>query len=233
MPGSRAVARRYVTRPRPATLCYSARMCGIAGVYRTTSHEDDRAVVLGMLKTLELRGPDDQGLESDGPVAFGHRRLAILDLSAAGDEKIHIYGIIFLSVRVARQRRHKTYDVSRTAGTAEPGASLIFAVAGKRIRVEKLVTAQRNAGEKTVVDNPFQNVDILCVAVEQRHPMVPHGVGDGGTGFAIGRCVRQLIVFSEGFTAAPGADSAGDIHLSRNDVPPYPTERFDVARIAR
>jgi asparagine synthase (glutamine-hydrolysing) len=39
-----------------------------------------------MLQLLAHRGPDDEGRFVSGPVALGHRRLAILDLSAAGHQ---------------------------------------------------------------------------------------------------------------------------------------------------
>lgn len=59
-------------------------MCGIAGVFRTSDRADDSQVVSEMMARLERRGPDDSGLIHDGPATLGHRRLAILDLSAAG-----------------------------------------------------------------------------------------------------------------------------------------------------
>jgi asparagine synthase (glutamine-hydrolysing) len=58
-------------------------MCGIAGVIG-----DRRAaeLVRGMVHVQRHRGPDGEGFFTDpsGDVALGHRRLAILDLSAAG-----------------------------------------------------------------------------------------------------------------------------------------------------
>ena len=61
-------------------------MCGIAGVYRTGAIADDRDVVRAMLGTMELRGPDGEGLETEGGLTLGHRRLAIVDLSPAGSQ---------------------------------------------------------------------------------------------------------------------------------------------------
>lgn len=61
-------------------------MCGIAGIVA------DRAVnplaMEVMAGRLAHRGPDDQGLwrSGDGRVALGHRRLSILDTSAAGHQ---------------------------------------------------------------------------------------------------------------------------------------------------
>ncbi|HEY0635558.1 MAG TPA: N-acetylglutaminylglutamine amidotransferase [Gammaproteobacteria bacterium] len=61
-------------------------MCGICGELRF----DGRAPALGaierMLEKLERRGPDHGGSFSDGPLAFGHRRLAIIDLSPRGNQ---------------------------------------------------------------------------------------------------------------------------------------------------
>ncbi len=56
-------------------------MCGICGELRLDGHIPDLAVTGRMLHRLERRGPDHEGSYSDGPVALGHRRLAIIDLS--------------------------------------------------------------------------------------------------------------------------------------------------------
>lgn len=64
-------------------------MCGIAGVFVTkdaTSHFDLRKRVLGMLATLIHRGPDDGGVWVEGRVGLGHRRLSVIDLSAAAHQ---------------------------------------------------------------------------------------------------------------------------------------------------
>ncbi|MBI3450143.1 MAG: asparagine synthase (glutamine-hydrolyzing) [Acidobacteria bacterium] len=61
-------------------------MCGIAGVYRSGDAGDDRPVVQSMLDAMKLRGPDGEGIASEGPVTLGHRRLAIVDLSANGSQ---------------------------------------------------------------------------------------------------------------------------------------------------
>lgn len=63
-------------------------MCGIAGLFhKSASREDDlRSHVRRMTDVLRNRGPDDDGewVDSDGSVALGFRRLAILDLSPTG-----------------------------------------------------------------------------------------------------------------------------------------------------
>ena len=59
-------------------------MCGLAGEVRFDGRSADVAAVARMTACMVHRGPDGDGLWSSGPVAFGHRRLAIIDLSAGG-----------------------------------------------------------------------------------------------------------------------------------------------------
>lgn len=56
-------------------------MCGICGEFRFDGSAPDLALTHRMMTRLERRGPDHGGSFSDGPVALGHRRLAIIDLS--------------------------------------------------------------------------------------------------------------------------------------------------------
>jgi len=60
-------------------------MCGIAGI---VSRNSDRLAdqVQQMCDLIAHRGPDGQGVEVWPGVALGHRRLAIVDLSAAGHQ---------------------------------------------------------------------------------------------------------------------------------------------------
>ena len=61
-------------------------MCGIAGIFRFRGQGEDLTVVQAMLTRLERRGPDDVGTVVAEPAVLGNRRLAILDLSAAGHQ---------------------------------------------------------------------------------------------------------------------------------------------------
>jgi len=56
-------------------------MCGIAGELRFDGGRPDLAVIERMNAALARRGPDGAGIWNEGAVAFGHRRLAIIDLS--------------------------------------------------------------------------------------------------------------------------------------------------------
>ena len=60
-------------------------MCGIAGRFNVrSSAPPGRDVIGGMCDLLAHRGPDGDGVFTDGPVGLGHRRLSIIDLSDAG-----------------------------------------------------------------------------------------------------------------------------------------------------
>jgi len=61
-------------------------MCGISGELRFDGRMADTDVVARMTERLSSRGPDGSGLWSSGPVALGHRRLAIIDLSRRGQQ---------------------------------------------------------------------------------------------------------------------------------------------------
>ena len=61
-------------------------MCGITGIINRNNHEVDAAVLDVMTDTLQHRGPDGRGTWIDGPVGFGHTRLAIIDLSEDGHQ---------------------------------------------------------------------------------------------------------------------------------------------------
>ncbi len=63
-------------------------MCGICGELRFDGQPADLAAIQRMMVRLERRGPDHGGSFSDGPLGFGHRRLAIIDLSEHSDQPL-------------------------------------------------------------------------------------------------------------------------------------------------
>lgn len=68
-------------------------MCGIAGALMLAGGAPDPAALQRMHAALVHRGPDGEGQWAEGPVAFAHRRLAIIDLSpAAAQPFVHAFG---------------------------------------------------------------------------------------------------------------------------------------------
>src|SRR5258708_26777522 len=62
-------------------------MCGIAGYLEVqTGQALNPAILERMTRTIRHRGPDAHGMRQDGPVALGHLRLSIVDLSEAGTQ---------------------------------------------------------------------------------------------------------------------------------------------------
>ena len=63
-------------------------MCGICGIARNDGRRADPDVLQSMIRTMQHRGPDDEGMwcSPDGRVGLAHRRLSIIDLSPAGHQ---------------------------------------------------------------------------------------------------------------------------------------------------
>ncbi len=63
-------------------------MCGIAGCYELAGAPSNLERIHAMTATLHHRGPDGGGVwfDADARLAFGHRRLSIIDLSDAGSQ---------------------------------------------------------------------------------------------------------------------------------------------------
>ncbi len=59
-------------------------MCGIAGIFHVDGSPASGEHIRNMTRAIAHRGPDGEGHWSFGPVALGHRRLSIIDLSNAG-----------------------------------------------------------------------------------------------------------------------------------------------------
>src|SRR3974390_694355 len=89
-PGQRFTRRTQATSPINV-------MCAIVGFWDSTRRAapvEHEQVAMGMASVLRHRGPDDHGAWADEnvPLALGHRRLAILDLSSEGHQPMHSAG---------------------------------------------------------------------------------------------------------------------------------------------
>jgi asparagine synthase (glutamine-hydrolysing) len=67
-------------------------MCGIAGIISMNNFLVSRERITKMVNSIAHRGPDGEGywINTDGNVALGHRRLAIIDLSADAAQPMHL-----------------------------------------------------------------------------------------------------------------------------------------------
>lgn len=66
-------------------------MCGIAGIVSPNQNHISAERLKAMISALAHRGPDGEGfwVNDQKQVAFGHRRLAIIDLSSDGAQPMH------------------------------------------------------------------------------------------------------------------------------------------------
>src|SRR5574337_786635 len=63
-------------------------MCGICGIFSLNGAllPHDPHLVNRMASVIAHRGPDDAGCYAESPVALGHRRLSVIDLSRNGHQ---------------------------------------------------------------------------------------------------------------------------------------------------
>ena len=66
-------------------------MCGINIIIGLQEAQVAKTTIAKMNAAMAHRGPDNDGIFVDGTVAFGHRRLSIIDLSENGKQPMH-YG---------------------------------------------------------------------------------------------------------------------------------------------
>jgi asparagine synthase (glutamine-hydrolysing) len=73
-------------------------MCGINGIIGVEQEAESRIKIGLMNNQLAHRGPDDEGIFVQPGIALGHRRLSIIDLSAAGHQPMMSYDKRFILV---------------------------------------------------------------------------------------------------------------------------------------
>jgi asparagine synthase (glutamine-hydrolysing) len=145
-------------------------MCGLAGEIRLDGSRADLDAVVAMSGCLVHRGPDGEGLWSEGTIAFGHRRLSIIDLSQAGgqpmtDERLGLTivfnGCIYNYPQLREELSRKGHTFSSTSDTevilkayAEWGTSCVdhllgmFAFAIAESRSGRVMIARDRLGIK-------------------------------------------------------------------------------------
>ena len=96
-------------------------MCGINGIIGIRDAKKAKEKIQSMNNALQHRGPDDEGYFMDEGVALGHRRLSIIDLSAAGHQPMKSYdgryALVFNGEIYNFQSLKKQLDYSFQTGT--------------------------------------------------------------------------------------------------------------------
>lgn len=101
-------------------------MCGISGIWRL-SREVKQVEIANFNNSMKHRGPDGEAyfIDSDNKLAFGHRRLAILDLSEKGKQpmdylgryKITLNGEIFNFLELRQELQDLGYSFNSDTDT--------------------------------------------------------------------------------------------------------------------
>ncbi len=97
-------------------------MCGISGIFEFAQQADFTLPVKAMNAALAHRGPDNDGIFSDAGITLGHRRLSIIDLSAAGNQPMFSadgrYALVFNGeVYNYRELKNELRDVAFQTGS--------------------------------------------------------------------------------------------------------------------
>ncbi len=102
-------------------------MCGIAGIIKAENILQLQARLKKMADALAHRGPDGEGfwINHKGNAGFGHRRLSIIDLSAAAAQPMHylnrysiVYnGEIYNYIELRESLRAKSYSFTTQSDT--------------------------------------------------------------------------------------------------------------------
>ena len=145
-------------------------MCGICGVVRLDVQPLATGVLSAMNATMLHRGPDDGGVWAEGPVGLANRRLAIIDLTAAGHQpmmtddgqcvlvyngELYNYQSLRLELEAAGYRFHSSSDTETLLHAYERwGAECVerfngmFAFAVWNRRTRRLFLARDRFGVK-------------------------------------------------------------------------------------
>lgn len=144
-------------------------MCGFAGFLSRRAEVQPAAscdIVRQMCDTLAHRGPQDSGIWVCEKIALGHRRLAILDLSAAGHQPMLSacgrYVIAFNGEIYNHQEVRGRLERER-AGVIAPDAQMNQPPWRGHSDTETLLMAVSNWGVETTLDRRVAH-DVLVGA---------------------------------------------------------------------
>ena len=109
-------------------------MCGIVGFLNAQNADASEAVLRPMMDRIAHRGPDSAGAWTSGPVALGHLRLAIVDLSPAGHQPMQSgsgrYTLVFNGEIYNHQEIRRELDAAGRASNWRGGSDTETLLAG-------------------------------------------------------------------------------------------------------
>lgn len=125
-------------------------MCGFAGILAPGLDAEDQAALFAMSARIVHRGPDDEGVWSDADAGVGlaHRRLSILDVSAAGHQPmrsvdgrytIAFNGEIYNHLDVRARLRAEGHDIAWRGNSDTETMLAAFVAWGVDAALERLL----------------------------------------------------------------------------------------------
>jgi asparagine synthase (glutamine-hydrolysing) len=208
-------------------------VCGIAGLFdpqRRTSTDQLGHQAAAMAEALTHRGPDDSGLwvDPDGRVAFGHRRLAIIDLSPEGHQPmvspdgrwvISYNGEIYNSGELGRQLVREGLVLRGSSDTE------VLLGAVQRWGVDRALDASEGMFALVLWDRHLRQLHLA----RDRFGEKPLYYGWVGARLAFGSELKALSRLPD---FAPELDRDGvAVYLSRNCIPAPRTVYRDVFKL--
>ena len=223
-------------------------MCGIVG-YLSNRQPIDAALLVRMRDTIAHRGPDGEGhwLSTDGRVGFGHRRLAIIDLSEGGHQpmlshdgrKLIVYnGEIYNHEELRRELEALGWSFRSTSDTevllaawqqwgeaALDRLSGMYAFAIYDLEARRLFAARDRAGEKPFFYRHDRGRFVFASELKAifAHPEMPREADPAALDhyLAYGYVPRELCML-KGYAKLPAAHKLRyDLDADRLEVEPY------------
>lgn len=168
-------------------------MCGISGIIRKTNGADLRTEIETITDLIKHRGPDGFGYYFGNNFAFGHRRLAIIDLSENGHQPMR-----YADGKYVITYNGEVYNYVEIRNELE----MLGYVFQSHSDTEIILAAYQQWGEKCVsrfngmwafaIHDVERNI-IFCS--RDRFGVKPFYYTDSDTGFSFGSEIKQLLGF--------------------------------------
>lgn len=99
-------------------------MCGISSIVNKRNQKVSHRMINSMNEKIIHRGPDDDGVFTEGNIGLGHRRLSIIDLSSAGHQPMEYWnnvivynGEVYNYVELKNTLNKKGYEFKTSTDT--------------------------------------------------------------------------------------------------------------------
>lgn len=168
-------------------------MCGISGIIRKTKGADLRTEIETITDLIKHRGPDGFGYYFGNNFAFGHRRLAIIDLSENGHQPMR-----YADGKYVITYNGEVYNYVEIRNELE----MLGYVFQSHSDTEIILAAYQQWGEECVsrfngmwafaIHDVERNI-IFCS--RDRFGVKPFYYTDSDTGFSFGSEIKQLLGF--------------------------------------